>query len=142
MSEVQVSVALGQELINDLAKHPKCVSDKLFRHLINPLKKGNPKSHLEGRYKPSWVDQVSSVKQAFANLAKANNLHHYHFGHPFYQHSNDRNYPGKTSDAIAHIKLEESSTSEHHIVYDIDLTHNPFNLSFNFNQPHITFTSI
>lgn len=95
-------------------------------NFIQPLKAGNPATHLQGKYKPSWEISESNTKQALQSLARLyrdNNLYHYHFGYPSYKKGVDPLYPGDESAGILHTVFKTTTNSEFHALLLIDETH-------------------
>jgi len=104
----------------------------VFSNFIDPIRSGYTTDELEGKYKPSWKLNAASsnpMRAALADFAKSNNLHHYHFGYPFYQNGRDPLYFGKESDGILHTVKKASREPDDHIIFRVDKSHpNPFSV--------------
>ncbi len=128
-------VYFSEPFLDELRDHHDDVIEKIYNNFINPIKNGlEPPHELQGKYKPSWEMKFldSPMKKAFVDLAKSQNLHHYHFGHQFYRTGNDPDYQGDVSDGILHIKINTLSIdSAEHVLFALCLEHpSPFKVPF------------
>jgi hypothetical protein len=122
-------VDFGIDCIKQLKQLDDDVIKKLYKNFINPIKNGYTPDELEGKYKPSWEMEFvnSPMKDAFLELAKKEQLHHYHFGYKFYKDGFDKKYFGKVSDGIIHLEQNELDTAVEHLIFDVCLEHpSPF----------------
>ncbi|MEY8238827.1 MAG: hypothetical protein RPT25_00620 [Cycloclasticus sp.] len=105
--------------------------EKLELNFLKPVSIDYTTNELEGKYKPSWElrDTFSSktqFREQFASLSREYNLHHYHYGFPYYQEGRDKVYPGKESDGIVHTTVLADGR---HAIYQVDLKHpNPWRI--------------
>lgn len=105
---------------------------KLYENFVDPLNRNYEISELPGKYKPSWELQpncTNTMRDALAKAARKNNLHHYHFGYPFYRDGRDPKYAGYESDGIVHTSIHYHGAIDQHIIFKIDETHpTPFTI--------------
>ncbi|CAM3896238.1 hypothetical protein [Rheinheimera salexigens] len=130
------------DFIKEIASADEEVLDKYYDNFVVFFEQGWGPEGLPGRYKPSWEMPYikTSFQISFMDIAKQNNLFHYHFGFKDYQDSNDEKYSGKVSEGLIHTRIENIDKVERHVALQLCLEHgSPFKVPWDrSNSPVVT----
>lgn len=127
-------VNITHKALHELKIMDREVTEKLYVNFIAPIENGCvPPNDLQGRYKPSCNMPFinTPMKQAFIDISKQHNLHHYHFGYKFYKNGNEVNFAGDVSDGIIHTKVTCGDDFVYHNILEVCLEHpSPFKIPY------------
>ncbi|MCG7869694.1 MAG: hypothetical protein JAY74_25395 [Candidatus Thiodiazotropha taylori] len=140
MDQVSTRIVFGTILHTQLKDLDENALRLVYENFIDPIRRGYTIEELPGKYKPSWLlkDHVfnNQMKKAIADFAKKNDLHHYHYGYPFYVTGRDPDFFGHESDGILHTVNRVADDFYEHVIFRVDECHPtpfsvPFDLSIN-----------